>query len=140
MFIIFDLDGTLTRLAELDGGEIDWDDVYSQCGAAEPRQPIIAVARSAVAAGDRVEIWTGRPERYRGPTVAWLIGVGLGDVPLRMRPADDHRDSVEMKSAWLALEPIPPALALDDSRAAAAMWTAKGVTALVVDRGQRRPL
>jgi phosphoglycolate phosphatase-like HAD superfamily hydrolase len=89
---VFDIDGVLAdvthRLHHLD----DWR--WERFFAAADRDPLLEEGerrlRAAQAAHDVVYL-TGRPERNRRLTRAWLARHGLPTGPLHMRPDGDHR-------------------------------------------------
>lgn len=89
---VFDIDGVLAdvthRLHHLD----DWR--WERFFAAADRDPLLDEGerrlRAAQAAHDVVYL-TGRPERNRRLTQAWLARHGLPTGPLYMRPDGDHR-------------------------------------------------
>ncbi|GAA2500128.1 LNS2 domain-containing protein [Streptomyces gobitricini] len=91
---VFDLDNTLSdtrhRQRFLEGRPRDWDAFF----AAAPQDPPLArgVALCLETAGECDVVYlTGRPERCRRDTVAWLAGHGLPDGPLHMRRDQDRR-------------------------------------------------
>ncbi|MFB7645878.1 hypothetical protein ACFC0S_01375 [Streptomyces sp. NPDC056084] len=93
-FAVFDLDGTLAdsshRQRFLDRKPRDWDAFF----AAAPADPPLAegVALCAAAAEEcEVVYLTGRPERCRRDTVAWLAEQGLPAGTVHMRRNDDRR-------------------------------------------------
>lgn len=147
--IVFDLDGTLSnhawrRRLYLDGTDKDWHR-YNE--AAQKDDPVPGMAtlfwRCCMGAGARAEIWTGRPERYREATEAWLTENlfngndmwrrgGILKVPLRMRQEGDLRSSVEIKREWLRAAPEFVTLAIDDREDVVRMFEQEGVTCLIV--------
>ncbi|MFJ6436082.1 hypothetical protein [Streptomyces sp. NPDC091416] len=91
---VFDLDGTLADTAHrqyfLEGPRRDWAGFF----AAAPADPPLAEGvRLAVSSAEECEVvyLTGRPERCRKDTVAWLARQGLPAGPLHMRRNDDRR-------------------------------------------------
>lgn len=144
MFVVFDLDGTLScdahRAHLVRRLDPDHRAFYEACGADAPKWPAIKTLKAHAAAGHRVEIWSGRSSAVRDRTEAWFMCFGLDAALLtRMRPAGDDRPAIELKAEWLADAAAspggPPALAYDDSASAAAMWRAAGVTCFQVDAG-----
>lgn len=91
---IFDLDGTLADSAHrqhfLASNPRDWDGFF----AAAPQDPPLAqgvqLCRTAARECEVVYL-TGRPERCRKDTVAWLAAQGLPSGDLHMRRAHDRR-------------------------------------------------
>ncbi|MGW1864857.1 phosphatase domain-containing protein [Streptomyces mauvecolor] len=91
---VFDLDGTLAdsshRQRFLDRRPRDWDAFFAAAPADPPLAEGVALCREA--AGDcEVVYLTGRPERCREDTLAWLAEQGLPDGALHMRRNDDRR-------------------------------------------------
>ncbi len=91
---VFDLDGTLAdsrhRQHFLERKPRDWDAFF----AAAPDDPPLAegVTRCLEAAGEcEVVYLTGRPERCRKDTLAWLAEHGLPEGRVHMRRNDDRR-------------------------------------------------
>ncbi|MEV5610748.1 hypothetical protein [Streptomyces sp. NPDC052225] len=97
---VFDLDGTLADTAHrqtyLERRPRDWDGFF----AAAPQDPPLAEGIAlALSSAEECEIvyLTGRPERCRADTVAWLAAQGLPDGPLHMRRNDDRRPARRTK-------------------------------------------
>jgi phosphoglycolate phosphatase-like HAD superfamily hydrolase len=91
---VFDLDGTLAdvrhRLHHLGGRRKDWAAFF----AAASDDPILpeGLALAAASAEDCEVVYvTGRPERCRADTLAWLERYGLPEGTLSMRRSGDHR-------------------------------------------------
>ncbi|WP_432016261.1 LNS2 domain-containing protein [Streptomyces hydrogenans] len=91
---VFDLDGTLADTAHrqhhLERRPRDWDGFF---GAAPDDPPLIegvALCRSAAEECEVVYL-TGRPERCRRDTLAWLAAQGLPEGSLHMRRHRDFR-------------------------------------------------
>ncbi|MFE3547151.1 hypothetical protein ACFXN2_00595 [Streptomyces kronopolitis] len=97
---VFDLDGTLAdathRQHLLEGTPRDWKAFF----AAAPEDPPLAegVALALRDAEDcEVVYLTGRPERCRRDTLAWLTRHGLPEGRLWMRPDHDRRPARHTK-------------------------------------------
>ena len=92
-FWLFDLDGTLSdadhRVHFAKAG--DWDLFHAVAGHDKPRARVAAFFRAVCAMGGHAVIVTGRPERYRNPTVDWLDRHDLLPWRLLMRPDLDRR-------------------------------------------------
>ncbi|MER5886780.1 hypothetical protein ABT160_23395 [Streptomyces sp. NPDC001941] len=91
---VFDLDGTLAdsghRQHHLEGGRRDWNAFF----AAAPEDPPLAEGvRRCLEAAEECEVvyLTGRPERCRRDTGAWLAAQGLPRGRIFMRGDSDRR-------------------------------------------------
>ncbi|MFE7355893.1 hypothetical protein ACFU8Q_22535 [Streptomyces sp. NPDC057543] len=97
---VFDLDGTLAdsghRQHFLEGRRRDWNGFFS---AAVDDPPLLEGVRLVLrsAAECEVRYLTGRPERCRRDTVAWLVEQGLPEGRLYMRRNDDRRPARHTK-------------------------------------------
>jgi phosphoglycolate phosphatase-like HAD superfamily hydrolase len=102
---VVDLDGTVAdvrhRLRFLERRPKDWAGFF----AAADDDPVLPEGRAVVArlvAEEHEIVWlTGRPERCRTATVAWLGRHGLPAGPLHMRRDDDRRPARFTKVAVL---------------------------------------
>ncbi|MFG3288215.1 hypothetical protein ACGF3G_05325 [Streptomyces sp. NPDC048179] len=97
---VFDIDNTLADTAHrqrfLERKPRDWDAFF----AAAPHDPPIAEGVAlAVASAEECEIvyLTGRPERCRRDTLAWLVGHGLPEGRVHMRRNGDRRPARHTK-------------------------------------------
>ncbi|WP_338702789.1 hypothetical protein V2W30_35975 [Streptomyces sp. Q6] len=97
---VFDLDGTLADTAHrqrfLERRPRDWDAFFAAAPDDPPLAEGIALALSSAEECEVVYL-TGRPERCRADTVAWLGAQGLPDGPLHMRRNDDRRPARRTK-------------------------------------------
>ncbi|MFI6647936.1 hypothetical protein ACIBI8_09900 [Streptomyces sp. NPDC050529] len=97
---VFDLDGTLADTAHrqhfLEGSRRDWAGFFA---AAPDDLPLPEGVRLAVRSAEDCEVvyLTGRPERCRKDTVAWLARQGLPEGRLHMRRNDDRRPARRTK-------------------------------------------
>ena len=101
---VIDLDGVLAdvrhRLHHLDGGRKDWDAFF----AGIPEDPVLPEGRAVaerLAADHDVVYLTGRPERTRAATEAWLDRHGLPPGELVMCRERDRRPARVTKPALL---------------------------------------
>lgn len=91
---VFDLDGTLAdsghRQHYLEGRRRDWNGFFS---AAVDDPPLPQGVRLALDSAESCEVryLTGRPERCRRDTVAWLAEHGLPEGRVYMRREGDRR-------------------------------------------------
>ncbi|MER5367329.1 hypothetical protein [Streptomyces sp. NPDC002722] len=97
---VFDLDGTLAdsghRQHYLEGRRRDWNGFFS---AAVDDPPLPEGVRLALDSAESCEVryLTGRPERCRRDTVAWLAGHGLPEGRVYMRREGDRRPARHTK-------------------------------------------
>ncbi|MFJ7497031.1 hypothetical protein ACIQZB_39035 [Streptomyces sp. NPDC097727] len=97
---VFDLDGTLAdtghRQHYLEGRRRDWNGFFS---AAVDDPPLPEGVRLVLSSAEECEVrfLTGRPERCRRDTVAWLAEQGLPEGRLYMRRNDDRRPARHTK-------------------------------------------
>ena len=140
MFIVFDLDGTLAddthRQHHIIGEPRDWDAYFAACGGDALVQPVATLFRALrvhAFGKHRVEIWTGRSEKYRRETDAWLTEQQLWYDALRMRPDGDFRSDTTVKGEWLAAcGDARPDIIFDDRTKSVAFWREQGITCLQV--------
>lgn len=103
--MVFDLDGVLAdarhRLHYLRHSPKDWDAFFG-AASLDPVLPQGAeLVALAVGQGHQVIYLTGRPERCRNDTEAWLADRGLPAGPLHMRRDGDRRPARFTKVASL---------------------------------------
>jgi len=128
---VFDIDGVLAdvrhRLHHLQARPQRWNAFF----VAADRDPLLEEGakrlRAAQAEHDVVYL-TGRPERNRALTQAWLAQHGLPTGPLNMRPDDDHRPARWVKRETLRRLARSRTIAsvLDDDPAVVATLEADG--------------
>ncbi|KUO08942.1 HAD family acid phosphatase [Streptomyces sp. DSM 15324] len=97
---VFDLDNTLADTAHrqrfLECRPRDWDAFFAAAPADPPIPEGVALAREQ-AEGCEVVYLTGRPERCRRDTLAWLAAQGLPEGRVYMRRNDDRRPARRTK-------------------------------------------
>jgi phosphoglycolate phosphatase-like HAD superfamily hydrolase len=93
---VFDIDGVLAdvrhRLHLVAGRPKDWDRFFAAAADDPPLATGVQLARAS-AQDCEVVYLTGRPERCRADTVAWLDRHGLPPGELKMRRGRDFRPS-----------------------------------------------
>ena len=103
---VVDIDGVLAdvghRLHLLDRRPKDWDGFFAAARSDPPHPEGLALATELARHHD-VVLLTGRPERCRADTEAWLSGQRVGYRQLVMRPAGNHRPAAEVKVGLLRL-------------------------------------
>jgi hypothetical protein len=97
---IVDIDGVVAdvrhRLHYLQSRPKNWDGFFAAAPSDSPHpEGVQLVTRLSV--DHEIVFLTGRPERLRGQTVAWLEAHGIGGHRLVMRPDGDHRPAAQVK-------------------------------------------
>ena len=103
--VVLDLDGVVAdtrhRMHHLRRRPKNWNAFFE----AARRDPVhaegLAIAREAVARGSLVVYLSGRPERTRDGTLAWLAEVGAPEGEVVLRPEGDRRPARVVKVAAL---------------------------------------
>jgi hypothetical protein len=100
-WVIFDIDGTVAdcrhRQSHVTKVVPDWESFFAASDIDGPLTEGVALAFEHAADGHLLWL-TGRPERYRDVTVAWLQDQGLPTTHLHMRPDDDMRPEAVFKA------------------------------------------
>lgn len=132
MFVVFDLDDTLTDTRHRAHLPPDWRSFYDQCINDIPLWSTVCIFQDLVE-HHRVEIWTGRCESVRKLTEEWLQKY-VGTVPvLRMRPEDYKGPNYVLKQKWLDSCRRKPDLVFEDRSDIAQMYRESGVRVCLVD-------
>lgn len=122
MIAVFDIDGVLAdarhREHHVSGPARDWDAFFAAVGEDPPIDEGIALLR-ATESGTRVVLVSGRPERTRADTEAWLARNGVRVDELILRPDADRRPAATLKAGLLRAlaEPSDVACVVDDDPA-----------------------
>lgn len=140
MFFVFDLDGTLANIEHrrhhVAGGNRRWREFFAECSDDRPNEPVIAAFKAHVAAGHRVEIWSGRSDEVEAETRAWLAEQGIDPAHLtHLRPKNNYDPDDALKRAWLHACNVRPDAIYDDRNKVVAMWRAEGVPCFQVAPG-----
>lgn len=110
MIVVVDLDGTLCDSAHREhlARAKEWDQFHSLLGEDKVHQDVFEVLMRMnwAPTGETPMIvlaLTGRNEKYRKPTIAWLQDKGVSHIldDLLMRPDNDWRPDHELKPALL---------------------------------------
>lgn len=139
--IITDLDGTIAldagRAKEcLHSGKRDWDAYYDRCSEDKPNDHIIQLLNSFA---NDIWILSGRVNRTRNITEAWLTAYGLQYDHLVMRADEDRTDDYTLKLKWaqsFGFTPEKVWFILEDRDRVVEAWRAAGYTCLQVARGE----
>ena len=136
MIAVFDIDGVLAdathRQHHLASRPKDWSSFFAEVGA----DPVIAAGVQRYrdeSARHEIVLMSGRPERTRLDTQAWLARHGLGEPRLILREDADFRPAAVVKSELIALvgPPAQVAVVVDDDEAVVARLAAMGYPAEV---------
>jgi hypothetical protein len=134
MIVIMDIDGVLAdathRQHFVEVRPKDWDGFFAAVG----EDPVIAAGRERLLAETmvaQVVLVSGRPERTRTATAAWLADLGMGSPELILRPDSDHRRAADLKAdlvcaRWAADE---IAVIIDDDESVVERLTSLGYVA-----------
>lgn len=149
MFVVFDLDGTLSdcehrmhhiRAFDLDcghAGEVDWDAFYRACVDDAPIVPVISVMNALLCLQVHVEIWTGRSDLVEVETREWLADYCYSsDMPMKMRPHGNHCSDVDLKRGWLHACENRPDLVFEDRARVVKFWREEGIRCCQVATGE----
>lgn len=138
---LFDIDGTLAdlthRLHHIQKHPKDWDSFFDECANDAPIAHVLDLA-SALSNSTTLVFVSGRSDRARKATEAWLVKQGLKDYPLYMRKDGDHRPDHQVKGELLErirADGWEPIMAFDDRNQVVQMWRAKGIPCAQVADG-----
>ena len=135
---VFDIDGVVAdvrhRLHHVESKPKNWDAFFA--GAADDPPIPAGIALAAEYARDHELVWyTGRPQRLRRTTIAWLRQHGLRAAVLHMRPPRDFRPAPLYKTDLLAdlARRAEIGVVVDDDPAVVEALQAAGYPARLVD-------
>lgn len=137
--VIVDIDGTLSNAEHRVHliAEKKWPEFYDLCHLDSVHNHI-AVIVNLLADRYRIVLTTGRVERVRNKTEAWLNKNGITYHELLMRPDGDFRPDDVLKEEILDRDILPlfnPVFSLDDREKVVAMWRRRGIPCLQVATG-----
>lgn len=132
--VIFDLDGTLSDASWRDHFRQDgnWDEYFEHCSSDPVVKPVAELLSAVFKAGHRILIITGRPERVRKTTEAWLLKNLIMYDKLYMRKDDDFHSNEEYKNEVLDSITEPILFAVEDDPEAVKVFKERGITCLQV--------
>ncbi len=141
--VIFDLDGTLAnidhRLHFIKRLPKDWEQFFNHIPFDTPIDHIVELLGMYKQLEYNVVFVTGRPERTRKNTIAWLNAWGIYDgEPIYMRGDNDRSPDDHVKMYLLhALrdDGWEPMMVFDDRDRVVAMWRRQGIPCLQVAEG-----
>ena len=141
--VIFDLDGTLAdinhRLHYIKESPKNWEQFFSHIPFDTPIDHIAELLHMYNKSTYDVVFVTGRPERTRKNTIAWLNAHGMyNGEPIYMRNDNDRSPDDQVKMYLLhALrdDGWEPTMVFDDRDRVVAMWRRQGIPCLQVAEG-----
>lgn len=137
--LIVDLDGTVADASHRLRLLPDWDAFYSACDGDTPHEDIIMLVNLFHLKGQcTINYLTGRVERVRYKTLAWMMQNNCAPGNLLMRPDGDHRMDSELKlemAQKAGLTPKNVFFALEDRDQVVRMWRENGYRCLQVNDG-----
>jgi len=141
--VIFDIDGTLAdirhRCGHLDSERPDWKRFNEAMGDDTPNAPIVSLYKTLWESGAyKIEIVTGRNERFRAVTEKWFTWNEIPFANITMRPDKDFRPDNILKEEimhGLLAHGHSIAFVVDDRKQVVDMWRSYGITCLQCDVG-----
>ncbi|MDY3551487.1 AAA family ATPase [Gemmata sp. JC717] len=135
--VIFDIDGTLAdathRLHHIQNGSRNWDAFFAEAA----KDPVIEPIRDLVFLFEnqdyRIILVSGRTDKIRGITEAWLVQHDIPYHELHMRAEGDYRQDFVVKSELLdgiLAKGHQIHCVIDDRPSVVAMWRERGLTCL----------
>ncbi|MCE9564634.1 MAG: AAA family ATPase [Planctomycetes bacterium] len=135
--VIFDIDGTLAdathRLHHIQNGSRNWDAFFAEAA----NDPVIEPVRDLVQLFDnqdyQIILVSGRTDKIRGLTEAWLDQHSIPYHELYMRAESDYRQDFLVKSELLdgiLAKGHQIHCVIDDRPSVVAMWRERGLTCL----------
>lgn len=131
MIAVVDIDGVLAdaghREHHVAGGRRDWDAFFAAVGE-DPPIPAGLAALAELSADHEVVLLSGRPERTRQDTEAWLSRHGIAFGRLLLRPDADRRAAAVFKAEAIRGigDPVDVAVVVDDDESVVETLTRMG--------------
>jgi hypothetical protein len=143
MIYIFDIDSTLAnnqhRVSFITGDVKDWEAFHKGMADDKPIWEVITVARALSSAGHGIVYSTGRMEKGRGVTIAWLNKYRAPLGPIYMRADGDHREDTVVKSELLGkiVKQFKAEIGgvFEDRQQCVDMYRARGMRVFQVEKG-----
>lgn len=141
--ILFDIDGTLANLNGrenyLKQSSPDWKTFNQKMDEDTPNTPIVELYRALYKSGEfELIIVSGRQERFRKLTEAWLTWNEIPFDTLLMRADTDGRPDSQVKQdilKHLQSKGKDILFTVDDRQSVVDMWRANGITCLQCKKG-----
>ena len=133
--VIFDIDGTLADVSErihhLRRKPKDWDAFFAGMAQDKTIQSMVRLCNLLYAAGVTIILCSGRNEKHRQETVAWLAEKGVNYHKLLLRKDGDRRSDVIAKRELLAgIDKRHVLFVVEDRSRVVEMWRAQGLVCL----------
>ena len=140
---VFDLDGTLAdiqhRLHFIQKKPKNWEQFFAHIPFDTPIDHMVVLLMHLKSLKENIVFVTGRPERTRKNTIAWLNAWGIYDgEPIYMRHDNDRMKDDDVKFYLLhALrhDNWEPEMVFDDRDRVVAMWRRQDIPCLQVANG-----
>ena len=139
--VVFDIDGTLADVSErvhhVRGKPKNWNAFFAGMAQDKAIRSIVRLCNVLHDAGIRIVLCSGRPERYRTQTVAWLEREGVRYAELRLRRDGDRRsDTIAKRDMVADLDSERVLFIVEDRSSVVAMWRAEGFVCLQCAPGE----
>lgn len=131
MIAVVDIDGVLAdaghRQHHVDRAPKDWDAFFAAVGDDAPIDAGLAMLEE-LSTQHEVVLLSGRPERTRQDTEAWLVRQGVGVERLVLRPDTDRRTAAIFKADAIRAigAPADVAVVVDDDESVVETLTRMG--------------
>lgn len=152
MDVICDLDGTVADLTHrrvfIDSKPKNYNAFFAGVRHDVPIKPVIDLVTRIHRGGARIIFCSGRPERTREDSIAWLFDAfpcmmsvftpGRFLSPLYMRADNDYRPDDIIKGELLdrmIAHGYNPTIAIDDRLRVCKMWERRGILVLAINCG-----
>lgn len=130
--VVVDIDGTVATMTSR--GPHDYDRV----GEDEPNEAVIRVVRAMYTVGYRIILVSGRTDRVKNKTIAWLLEQYVPFDELHMRADGDNRVDWKVKYDLFnehIRDKYDVAGAFDDRNQVVTLWRKMGITCFQVAEG-----
>ena len=141
MLIVFDIDGTLTKVGDrvecLQQTPKDWDSFYNRCGEDKPNEKVVELCQH-LAMSNGIIFVTGRRESCREATLEWMLdnNIQCDTADLFMRPDGDWRHDTIVKPELVKTFIHLIELVFEDRDSMVAKWRELGITCCQVAEGK----
>lgn len=139
--VIFDIDGTLADISarrhHVARHPKNWDAFFEGMAEDKVIRPIAQLCNTLYEAGFHISLCSGRPEKYRPQTEAWLRQHGVRYHDIHLRPDGDRRSDVIVKRDMLKhFDKAKIAFVVEDRSRIVDMWRKEGLICLQCAPGE----